>query len=114
VSNERKVVLLLIGGFLVVSLMSWFPGPDATDIVRFLVNCTLCWFLWKGANWARWVAGVLAILACGLGAIVLLRTPMQMEAMVPLVAMTLFYGFAAHVLLSLQWVRSHFMAGGVR
>lgn len=107
-SNERKVVLLLIGGFLATSLMSWFPGPDVKDVGRFLLSCTLCWFLWKGANWARWIMGVLAALACILGAVALLRTSARMEAAVPLIAMTVFYCFAAYVLLSLQWVRSHF------
>ena len=107
-SDERKLVLLLIGGFLAISLMSWFPGPDIKDVGRFLLNCALCWFLWKGANWARWIMGVLAVLACVLGVVALLRTSMQMGVLISLVAMTFFYGFAAYVLLSLQWVRLHF------
>src|SRR5688572_18535412 len=90
--------------------MSWFPGPDVKDVGRFLLNCTLCWFLWKGANWARWIVAVLAVLACVLGAVALLRTSVRMEAMVPVAAMTLFYGFSAYVLLSLHWVRPHFSA----
>lgn len=109
-SNEKKVVLLLIGGFLAASLMSWFPGPEIKDVIRFLLNCVLCWFVWKGANWARWVVGVLALLACVVGAVAIWRIPVGIEALVPLVAMVLFYGFAAYVLLSLRWIRPHFLA----
>jgi hypothetical protein len=106
-TDAKKLILVLIAGFLSLSLLSWLPSPDAKDIVRFLLNTVLCWFLWKGVNWIRWVLGALAAVACLVAIVSVLRTPMQVEAIVVLAAMLLFYGFAAFALLSGKWVASH-------
>jgi hypothetical protein len=110
-SNARRLIIALIVGFLVLSLASWLPTPEAKDVVRFLLNALLCWFLWRGARWARWVLGVLAAVAFIVAGISVLRMPFQIEATVILTAMGLFYGFAAFVLLSGKWIRSHFGGG---
>ena len=110
-SNAQKLVIAIIAGFLVLSLASWLPGPETKDVVRFLLIVLLCWFLWRGAGWARWVLGVLAAIALIVAGISILRTPFQIETIVILAAMLLFYGFAAFVLLSGKWVRPHFERG---
>jgi hypothetical protein len=108
VSNAQKVILVLIGGLLAISSISWFVGPDAKDFVRFLLECVLCWYLWKGANWARWVVSVLAAVACVMLAVSALRAPVQGAAAAVVIAIALFNGFAAYVLLSRKWVAAHF------
>jgi len=107
-STARKIILALIAGFLVLSLLSWLPWPDAKDVVRSFLNALLCWFLWRGAGWARWLMGVLAVIGFIVAGISAVRMSLQIEEAVIVTAMALFYGFAAYVLLSGMWVRSHF------
>lgn len=108
VSNDKKVILLLIGGLPAVSLVTSLLEPDARDLVRGPLECALCWYLWKGANWARWIAGVLAAGACVMLTVSVLHSSMQVEAVVVLVVLALFYGLAGYVLLSRKWVATHF------
>ena len=53
---------------IVILLYNIQLGPQALpqQMVRFLLTVGLCIFLYQGANWARWVAGVLFSLG-GLG-----------------------------------------------
>jgi hypothetical protein len=98
--NNPKVLLALIVGFLLFSLLSWLPAPDAVDVIRFAISCVLCWFLYQQANWARVVMGVLSLLGALVGALFLVKAPAQIELLAVLAAMVIFYGFAAYVLLS--------------
>ena len=98
--NNRKVLVTLITGFLLFGLLSWFPGPDAGDIVRFAISCVLCWFLYQRANWARVVMGVLSVLGVLVGAVFIVKAPVKYELLAVLTIVVAFYGFAAYVLLS--------------
>ena len=81
-----------------------------TQIVRFLLTVGLCVFLHRGANWARWVAGVLFILAglAGLvgGAALVTLSPLGFVV----IAMGLVYLASAYILLFVPAVREYFTA----
>ena len=62
------VVAALISTSALVAVVYYFErGSDRlpSQVVRFLLTVVLCVFLYRGANWARWVAGVL----CGLSGV---------------------------------------------
>lgn len=107
-SDDKKAILFLIGGLLAISLVTSLIEPDAKDFVRVAIECVLCWYLWKGANWARWIVGVLAAGACVMLTVFIARTSLQVEAAIVLAVLALFYGLAGYVLLSRKWVATHF------
>lgn len=113
VNNANKLVLVLIAGLLALSLASSFIEPVVADFFRFPIECVMCWYLWKGANWARWLTGILAALACILLTVPVLQASLHIEAAALLVVLALFHGFAAYVLLTRKWVAAHFTSRSV-
>ncbi|MCE9942542.1 hypothetical protein [Aeromonas rivipollensis] len=107
-TNEKKVVLNIITGFIALSIFSWLPTPEAKDLIRFAINCILCWFLYKGANWSRWVMAVLASLASVVTAVALIKLPGQITTTLGLVVIFFFYSSAAVILLSQKFIKNHF------
>ena len=107
-TNEKKVVLIIITGFIALSIFSWLPTPETKDLIRLAINCILCWFLYKGANWSRWVMAVLASLASVVTAVALMKLPGQITTMLGLVVVFFFYSFAAVILLSQKFIKNHF------
>jgi hypothetical protein len=61
--SAKSIVVSIIAVILVLSVFSWFPTPEPKDIGRLFVSCVLCWFLFKGKNWARWA--LIVLLAIG-------------------------------------------------
>lgn len=72
----RRLVLAVIGSTLAVSALVFVAfnasqGPQRLpqQIGRFVLTVGLCVFLYRGANWARWVAG-LRFASAGLASVV--------------------------------------------
>ncbi len=99
--------VLVIGTFNIVQGSERLPQ----QIVRFLLTVGLCVFLYRGANWARWVASVLFVLGgvgSLLGGIAVLSTSMTGLL---LIGVGLVYVASAVVLLAVPAVRAYFQVG---
>ena len=116
-SSQKTVILIIIIGFISLSIYSWLPEPETKDLTRLAINCTLCWFLYKGANWSRWVMAVLSVLASVITAVALLKLPVQtveqVTAMIGFSIMFFFYSAAAFVLISQKFIKDHFISGSI-
>ena len=114
----RRIVLAVIVATLTMSVLiivtfNAVQGPQRLpqQIVRFFLTVGLCVFLYRGANWARWVAGILfamAGLGSLLGGVAALTTSM---AGLGLLVMGLVYVASTVVLLLVPTVRAFFGAG---
>jgi hypothetical protein len=63
----QQAILLLVGIDLIVSLYSMATlgfGRAPQQAGRLLITLLLCWALWRGARWSRWV--VLTVVLLGL------------------------------------------------
>lgn len=110
------IVASLTMSLLVIVLFNLGRGPERLpqQIIRFLLTAGLCVFLYRGANWARWVGGVLfALGALGslLGGLALLSTSI---AGVLLLVMCLVYSASAVILLFVPTVRAYFGVDSAR
>lgn len=117
----RWLVLAIIVASLSLSLLAIAAfnisgGPERLprQIVRFFLTVGLCVFLYRGANWARWVAGILFALG-GLGSLIggvaVLTTSM---AGLLLFVMGLVYLASALILLFVPAVRAYFGVGNTK
>ena len=114
----RRLVVLVIVACLTLSVLVIFAyniivGSDTLpqQIVRLILTAGLCIFLYRGANWARWVASVLFALGGLFSLFAWLIIPsIRLTGLLQLV-MGLVYGAIAIVLLFVPTVRAHF---GVR
>ena len=114
----RRLVLCVIAASLTISVFTIvaFNLRRGTErlpqqVVRLLLTVGLCVLLYRGANWARWAAGILfavAGLASLLGGF---RVLLNGVAGLPLIAMGVVYVSSAAILLFVPAVRSHFGAG---
>ncbi|WP_417704395.1 hypothetical protein [Pseudomonas sp.] len=113
-NNQKIVVLTIIFGFVSLSIYSWFPTPETKDLIRLTINCILCWFLYRGANWSRWVMAVPSLLASVTTATMLLKIPAQtaeqITTMIGLTVMFIFYSTAAFVLINQKFIKTHFIS----
>ncbi len=107
-SRDKKIIIGIIFGFIWFSIMSWFPSPEAKDIVRTIFGVVLCIFLYKGYNWSRWVMGVLSALAAIVAALSILAATGSFQTVVIFGLMLCFYCYAAVYLLNPKALRSHF------
>jgi hypothetical protein len=112
-TNEKKVVLIIVIGFISLSIFSWLPTPETKDLVRLAINCILCWFLYKGASWSRWVMAALSLLACLVTTVALIKLPNQAETMLGLTVMLFFYSTAAFILVSGKFIKNHFVPANI-
>ena len=116
-NNEKKVILILIFGFITLSILSWFPAPETKDLIRLLINCTLCWFLYKGANWSRWVMVISSSLASFLAVAALIKLPIhtttQVTTMFGLTIVLFFYSVSAFILISQKFIKNHFAPASI-
>jgi hypothetical protein len=114
----RRLVLAVIVATLTLEVLAivafnTVQGPQSLpqQIVRFFLTVGLCVFLYRGANWARWVAGILYALG-GLGSLVggvaTLTTTM---AGLGLLIMGIVYVASAVILFFVPTVRAFFGAG---
>ena len=118
VESGRRLVLAVIVASLTLSVLAIVAfniarGPERLpqQIVRLLLTVGLCVFLYRGANWARWVAGILFVLAglgSLLGGVAVLSTSM---AGLLLIVMGFVYLASAVVLLFVPAVRAYFRVG---
>ncbi len=115
VATGRRLVLAVIVASLMISILvivvfNISRGPERLpqQIVRFLGTIALCVFLYRGANWARWVVSILSILA-GFGALLLGLDALSSSGMgFLLIAMGLVYVVSAGILLFVPTVRAYF------
>jgi hypothetical protein len=114
----RRLVLAVIVASLTLSVLvivafNLGRGPERLpqQIVRLLLTIGLCVFLYRGANWARWVAGLLFALG-GLGSLLggLAALSTGMAGLL-LIVMGLVYVGSAVVLFFAPTVRAYFGAG---
>ena len=110
--SAKHIVISVIVVILVLSILSWGSPPDAKDIGRFLVNCALCWFLFKGKNWARWVLVVLLAAAGGIAAVGILNGQSSIEKAIVLYVMSFAYLASAGLLTFPKSVATYFSAPG--
>ncbi|THF67078.1 hypothetical protein E6C76_01435 [Pseudothauera nasutitermitis] len=108
--SAKSIVVSIIAVIIVFSVLSWLPSPEPKDIGRLFVNCFLCWFLFKGKNWARWTLAVL--LAAGGTMIVFVMATGQpgIEKSITLYLMSFAYLVSAGLLSFSRIVASHFAA----
>ncbi len=105
--NAAKItVLLIILGILVVSGIALFASRESPDLIRFLLNGMLAWYLFKGRSWARWTTGVLSALSGIFGLIAAGESSGPITT--PLLIMGLVYMVASLLLLSGILVKQHF------
>lgn len=109
-SSGKKIVLSIIIAILVLSVLSWFPSPESKDIGRLCINGVLCWFLFKGKNWARWIFVVLLLLAGVIGIFGIISIQNGIEKSIALLVMTTIYLASAGLLVFSKSVASYFSA----
>jgi len=113
----RRLVLAIVVATLALSvlvdvmLITNRGSERLWDIVRFLLTVGLCVFLYRGVNWARWVASILFALG-GLrsligGGTILARS----MAGLLLLGMGLVYVASAVILLFVPTVKAYFGVG---
>ncbi len=107
-SKDMKTVLSVIFGILWFSVYSWFPNPEVKDLIRTSMSALLCVFLFLGFGWSRWVLGVLSALGLLAGCLAVFRFISSASMSFPLVIMSLFYAYAAFVLLNPKMLKGHF------
>ena len=115
IATGRRIVLAVIVAILTLSVLSIFaynvrlgPGHILQQIFRFLFTIGLCVFLYRGANWARWVVGILLSMAgvlAVLGGIALL---LKARAGFLLIVMGMVYLASAVALFFIPAVRAYF------
>lgn len=114
----RRLVLAIIVASLALSVLAILVfnvarGPERLpqQIVRFLLTVGLCVFLYRGANWARWVAGILFTLG-GVGSLLVGSVALTTSlAGLLLIAMGLIYAGSAVVLFFVPPVQRYFGVG---
>lgn len=77
-------------------------------MVRTGIAGLLCVFLFMGANWARWVLGVLAVLGIITAGIGLSNEALPSDVQVILIISLVFYAFSAIMLLNPKALEAHF------
>lgn len=109
-ASPKHIVISVIAVVLVFSVLSWLPSPDAKDIGRFFVNCVLCWFLFKGKNWARWILVVLLAVGGSMVALAIAAGQTSIEKAIVLYVMSFSYLVSAGLLALSKSVARYFSA----
>lgn len=79
-----------------------------TDSIRLFVTIALCVFLYAGANWARWVTGILSILSVTRGLLTLIEHPATIASRLSLLLLILMHATFVLLLLFVPAVKSYF------
>ena len=109
-ASGRIAVLTIIAGILLLSVVSWYSDPEMKDIVRFAITCVLCWFLYKGKNWARWVFGILFGLAGLFSLYAFFALPLESNVKTVIGAMSVFYTVSPIILFTPKIIGPYFDA----
>lgn len=113
-TTGRKIVVGVIIATIALSLISIITSvlvdgqPLPAHLVRFLLTILLCLFLYRGANWARWIVVILLLLAgpsAVLAGLTLLPHPGSAAL---LIIIGLVYTTSAILLMFVPAVRAHF------
>lgn len=112
--SARSIIIAIIVFILFSSVLSWFPSPDVKDVARFFINCTLCWFLFNGKNWARWTLVVLLAMAGTMLIFAILVGPPGIERVIVLYVMAFVDLVSAGLLAFSRTVAGHFSTPAVR
>jgi drug/metabolite transporter (DMT)-like permease len=117
--NGRRLVWVVVLGAVIVDALTILTynitiGSDQllTQLFRFGLTLVLCRFLLRGANWARWVAGILFSLGglvAALAGIAMAMTPEGTLGLLMLAIGLLFLAFAI-LLFCVPSVRLYFRA----
>ncbi|WP_157520262.1 hypothetical protein [Microbulbifer agarilyticus] len=109
-TKDKLIILGIIFGFVWFSVSSWFPTPEAKDVVRSAIGISLCVCLYLGYAWSRWVLGVLSLIAVVFGVIIVAANSANLggNSVAVLALMLCFYGYAAFYLLNPKLLQSHF------
>lgn len=65
---EQKTAMVALGtvifSLIGIALLLSLTGGEkiAPRGIRFILTCVFAFFLWRGAGWARWLVGILALL----------------------------------------------------
>lgn len=116
-SGRRLVLAIIVASLtldvLVIVTFNFVRGAELLpqQIVRFLLTVVLYVFLYRGANWARWAAGILFSLS-GFGALQewFALVSISMAGLL-LIAMGLVYVASTVILLFVPSVRAYFSPG---
>lgn len=68
VSQGKSLIITIIAiilGFSLLSMITSFlrSGISITPIIRLVLNIALMFALFQGKHWARWIVGILAVIA---------------------------------------------------
>ncbi len=113
IARGKNTLIGIIAAVLGISLLSTivtiitngFSG-FATDIIRFGLSCLLCFFLYKGQTWAKWVMVVLYLLAGVLGLIGALSIIVSFVLGITSLALGIIYGGSAILLLTSKDIKA--------
>ncbi len=118
--NKDKIIIgIIITGMMIISLLSWLPPIEISNVIRTAIGAIFCLFLYLGYNWARWVVGTLSALGTLMLAVSLvacfLAEPGELFGSLndpTVIAITsimlIFYAFSSFYLLNPKLLRSHF------
>lgn len=70
IAKGKGMLMVIIGIMLGISLISviFFSSDKMiTGIVRFILTGLLCYFLYQGRSWAKWVTAVLMLISAAIG-----------------------------------------------
>lgn len=118
-SGEQKttavaIALILFSLVSIVLLLTLTGGASLVPrAVRFVLTCVLSFFLFRGASWARWFAGISSALGAILSVVgwfglASANVPMFSILGIWMVVMAIFYGWVAFMLLVDKDVSQHF------
>lgn len=108
-NREKTAVLVVIGTVLILSAASFLIEPEIVNLVRFALGGGLCWFLYKGKNWARWTFSVLVGFAAAFVLYAVVAIPMFPIGYVMLVGLMLVYVAAVAALFSPKLAGPYFV-----
>jgi hypothetical protein len=116
-AGRRLVLAVIVASLalevLTIALFNLQLGPARLpqQIIRFLLTIGLCIFLYRGANWARWLAGVLFALVGPISLVLGLGTLPMTSGSLLLIVIGTVYMACAVILLFVPRVRMYYGAG---
>lgn len=121
IAKGRRLVLAVIVASLSISgiviIVTNMPrGSDElpSQTIRLFLTVVLCIFLYRGSNWARWVAGILLVFGAVTSMILGFGITSSTPAGLLIVLMGLVYSASAVVLIFVPSVRAYFRAGNAQ
>lgn len=107
--RQKRAVSLLIAAFLLGGAASFLIQRGIEDVVRFTLQCALCFAVYRGRRWARWIlGGLMAVSAMVLSVYVSETVPAAMRMPALIYALLGIYAVGAIVLLNPMLLRQHF------